>query len=82
MDAGLLLQYVVIALAVVASLAYVVRRQFPGSVRRARIACAVPLVREGRAPWLRRVGLWIAPAPRNGGASGDDGCGSCKSCKP
>ncbi|MGN6112484.1 MAG: DUF6587 family protein [Luteimonas sp.] len=81
MDAGLLLQYVVIALAVLASLAYVVRRQFPGGVRRARIACAVPLVREGRAPWLRRIGLWIAPPPRGGGG-GDDGCGTCKSCKP
>ena len=81
MDAGLLLQYVVIAVAVAASLAYVVRRQFPAAVRRARIACAVPLVREGRAPWLRRVGLWIAPEPRTG-AGGDDGCGSCKACKP
>ena len=80
MDAGLLLQYVVIAVAVIASLAFVVRRQFPAGVRRARIACAVPLVREGRAPWLRRIGLWIAPAPR-GGAGGDDGCGGCDACK-
>ena len=82
MDAGLLLQYVVVGLAVLASLAFVVRRQFPGSVRRARIACAVPLVREGRAPWLRRIGLWIAPEPRPGGAPADDGCGTCKACKP
>ena len=81
MDAGLLLQYVVIAVAVVASLAFVVRRQFPAGVRRARIACAVPLVREGRAPWLRRIGLWIAPEPRNG-AGGDDGCDGCNACKP
>jgi hypothetical protein len=81
MDAGLLLQYAVIAVAVVASLVFVVRRQFPAGVRRARIACAVPLVREGRAPWLRRIGLWIAPAPR-GGAGGGDGCGGCDACKP
>jgi hypothetical protein len=81
MDAGLLLQYAVIALAVLASVVFVVRRQFPGAVRRARIACAVPLVREGRAPWVRRVGLWIAPAPRNGPGD-DDGCGGCKACKP
>ena len=81
MDAGLLLQYMVIAVAVVASAVFVVRRQFPAGVRRARIACAVPLVREGRAPWLRRIGLWIAPAPRSG-TGGDDGCGSCNACKP
>ena len=79
MDAGLLLQYLAVAAAVLASAAFVVRRQFPGAVRRARIACAVPLVREGRAPWLRRVGLWIAPEPRS---AGDDGCGSCNACKP
>lgn len=81
MDAGLLLQYAVIAVAVVASAVFVVRRQFPAGVRRARIACAVPLVREGRAPWLRRIGLWIAPAPRTG-TGGDDGCGGCNACKP
>ena len=81
MDAGLLLQYAVIAVAVIASVAFVVRRQFPAGVRRARIACAVPLAREGRAPWLRRIGLWIAPAPRSG-TGGDDGCGSCNACKP
>ena len=77
MHAGMLVQYVVIALAVLLSAGFVVQKQFPAGVRRLRIACAVPLVREGRAAWLRRFGRWLAPEPRSG-----DGCGGCSSCKP
>ncbi|MFD0738528.1 DUF6587 family protein [Lysobacter koreensis] len=79
MDAGLLVQYAVIALAVVLSAGYVARRQFPGPVRRLRIACAVPMVRDGRPSWLRSVGLWIAPPALDG----DGACGSgCNGCGP
>jgi len=78
MHAGMLVQYVVIALAVLLSAGFVVQKQFPAGVRRLRIACAVPLVREGRAPWLQRLGRWLAPAPRLGEGS----CGGCNSCKP
>lgn len=77
MDAGLLLQYLLIALAALASTAFVLHKQFPAGVRRLRIACAVPLVRVGRPPWLRRVGRWIAPAPRAAGT-----CGGCNGCDP
>jgi hypothetical protein len=77
MDAGLLAQYAVIAIAVLISIGFVAKKQFPAGVRRLRIACAVPLVREGRAPWLRRLGKWMAPAPRTAG-----GCGGCNSCDP
>ena len=76
MAAGLLLQYVLVALAVLASAAFIVRRQFPQAVRQARIACAVPMVREGRAAWLRRLGVWIAPRPR----AGETACGGCDGC--
>jgi hypothetical protein len=79
MDAGLLLQYLAIALAVAASVVVVARNRFPASVRRLRIACAIPLVREGRVAWLQRLGRLVAPAPL---AGGDDGCGACNSCKP
>ncbi|MGN6512713.1 MAG: DUF6587 family protein [Lysobacteraceae bacterium] len=78
MRAGLLAQYVVVALAVVLSLVVVARKQFPESLRRLRIACAIPLVREGRAAWLQRLGRWLAPPPRLGG--GGDGCGGCNGC--
>lgn len=76
MDVGLFTQYVVIALAVLLSAGVVAQKQFPAGVRRMRIACAVPLVREGRAPWLRRIGRWLAPKPHEA----DSGCGSCDRC--
>lgn len=78
MVAGLLLQYVVIALAVVLSAGYVVKRQWPGPVRRLRIACALSLLRDGRAAWLGRIGRWIAPPVQgsDAGACGT-GCGGC-----
>jgi hypothetical protein len=77
MDAGLLAQYIVIALAVVVSAGFVAKRQFPQGVRRLRVACAVPLVREGRPAWMRRLGRWLAPVPT--GSGGD--CGGCNGCK-
>lgn len=78
MGTGLLLQYLVVAIAVVLSMAFVANKQFPDGVRRLRIACALPLMREQRAPWLQRVGRWLAPAP-----VGDAGsCGGCNSCGP
>ena len=76
MDTGLLVQYAVIALAVLLSLWFVAKRQFPGALRRARLALAVPLVREGRPGWMRRLGRRIAPATAAGGNS----CGGCNGC--
>ena len=78
MTASLLAQYAVIALAVLLSTAYVVRRQFPAGVRRLRIACALPLVREGRSLWLQRLGRYIAPASLSAGTE----CGGCNHCGP
>ena len=76
MDPGLLLQYLVVALAVVASAVVVMRKQFPNATRRLRIALALPLLREGRAAWMKSAGRIIAPAPR---AQGKD-CGGCDGC--
>ena len=78
MDAGLLAQYVVIAIAVLVSAVVVARKQFPSGVRRLRIACALPLVRDGRPQWMRELGKRIAPAPRAGGPN----CGGCDNCGP
>ena len=79
MGAALFAQYVVIALAVLASVAFVAQSRWPAGVRRARIACAVPLVRETRPAWLRKVGRWIAPPARGGAGGCDDGCDGCSS---
>jgi hypothetical protein len=76
MDAGMLAQYTVIVIAVLLSIAFVAKKQFPAGLRRLRIVCAVPLVREGRNPWLQRMGRWLAPAPVTN--AGD--CGGCTSC--
>ncbi|MCF7220778.1 hypothetical protein L3V18_03095 [Lysobacter sp. TLK-CK17T] len=78
METGLLLQYLLIALAVVASAAYVLNRQLPAFTRRLRVACAVPMVRERRPGWMRALGRWIAP--RATGAAG--ACGGCDGCGP
>ncbi len=76
MDAWLLFQYAVIALAVLASAWVVAVKQFPGGVRRVRVALAMPLLREGRPAWLRAAGGWIAPP----GQGGTGNCGGCKDC--
>jgi len=74
--ASLLAQYVLIALAVLASAGFVARRQFPGSVHKLRIICAVPLLRTGTPGWLRVFGRAIAPPT----ATANSACGSCNGC--
>ena len=78
MSAGLLLQYVVIALAVLASVAVVMKRQFPNATRRLRVACALPLVREDKPAWMQKLGRWIAPE----GKAVSKECGGCDGCEP
>lgn len=76
MDASLALQYTVIAIAVIVSAWVVAKKQFPGSLRKARIAIALPLLREQRPDWLKRIGRWVAPPGQFGGKS----CGGCNGC--
>lgn len=78
MGTGLLLQYAVIALAVLVSAWVVLKKQFPGTVRRLRGAAALALLKPQRAAWLQGLGRWIAPPASNGSA----GCGGCDSCGP
>ncbi|MGX9188851.1 DUF6587 family protein [Stenotrophomonas sp. Ker107b] len=81
MEAGLLLQYVVIALAVVVSAWVVMKKQFPGTVRKARGAIALGLVKPQRAAWLQALGRKIAP-PATGSGGACDGCDSCGPTPP
>ena len=76
MSTGLLVQYLLIALAVCVSAVVVIRNQYPGATRRLRIALALPLLRDGAPIGLKKIGRWIAPQPA---ASGKD-CGGCNSC--
>ena len=79
MSGGLLLQYLAVALAVALSAGYVVLSRFPGTVRRLRVALALPLLRAERARPLRAIGKWLAPQP----SVPADACGSgCDGCDP
>ena len=78
MSTWLLLQYVVIALAVLLSVWVVAKKQFPGGVRKLRVAIALPLLREGKPSWMRTVGFWISPV----GRSETSACGGCDNCGP
>lgn len=76
MEPGLLVQYVVVALAVLASVGVVMRKQFPEATRKLRIAFALRVMGQGAGPWRRALGRRIAPVPRAGAANcpGCDGC--------
>ena len=78
MDKGLLLQYLIIGLAVLVSAWVVLKKQFPGVVRKLRGSLALWLVKPQRSPRLQAWGRRLAPpAASNAGA-----CGSCNSCGP
>lgn len=78
MSGSLLVQYLLIALAVLVSTWVVLKKQFPGTTRRLRTAVALPLLRFGRPGWMQSLGRRIAPpAARDAG-----GCGGCSSCGP
>ncbi|WP_303639013.1 MULTISPECIES: DUF6587 family protein [Stenotrophomonas] len=78
MDAGLLVQYLIIAVAVLVSAWVVLKKQAPGTARRLRGALALALLKPGRAAWLQALGRKIAP-PASGSAGA---CGGCDSCGP
>ncbi|MBB4595204.1 MULTISPECIES: DUF6587 family protein [Xanthomonas] len=78
MDLSLTVQYVVIAIAVLVSLWVVMKKQFPGTLRRLRGALALALLRAGRPAWMQAVGRRVAPPAAQGAAS----CGGCDSCGP
>jgi len=78
MSTGLLLQYVVVVLIVMVSAWVVLKKQFPGTVRKARGAIALGLVKPQRAAWLQALGRKIAPSASGGGGA----CGGCDSCGP
>lgn len=76
---SLLLQYVAIAVAVLLSVWVVAKKQLPGSVRKLRVAIALPLLREGKPAWLRSIGRRVSPVV---GKAGDSACGGCDNCGP
>jgi len=73
---ALWLQYAIIAVAVLLSAWVVAKKQFPRALRKLRIALALPLLREEKPAWQRKLGRWLAP---EAGVAGD-ACGGCDGC--
>jgi hypothetical protein len=76
MSASLTLQYLIIAVAVLVSAWVVAKKQFPGSIRKLRVAVALRLLQERRSAWQRALGRRIAPP----GSTGGPGCAGCTGC--
>ena len=72
-----MLQELIVGVLVLGAAAFVLHDRAPALSRRLRVALAVPLVRDRRPGWVRRVGRWIAP-PR----LASNGCGGCSGCEP
>ena len=78
MDTSLLIQYIIIAVAVLVSAWVVAKKQFPGSVRKLRVSIALQLLREGSPSWMQSLGRWVSPVKQ----SSNDACGGCDNCGP
>jgi hypothetical protein len=77
MSAWDLLETLVLALAVFASLLVVWRAVHPDSLRRARADLALAWLAPGRARWVKALGRRIAPKPRVADAGRRSACGGC-----
>jgi len=80
MSAGLLTQYLVIALLVLGSALYTFRKLAPQLTTRWQAAASASLDKPWRAPWARRLGRRLQPKSATGNCG--DGCGTCGSCGP
>jgi hypothetical protein len=78
-----IVQAVVLALALLASLLAAFRKLLPRTARRVQAQLSAALERPGRAAAVRRLGRWLQPAEaKSGGCGSGDGCSSCGGCAP
>ena len=78
MSEGLLVQYVVIGLVVLASALLVFRKLAPKLTNRWLAAASIHFSRSGRAAWVRAFGQRLQPKQATGNCS--DGCSTCGAC--
>ncbi|SHM05909.1 DUF6587 family protein [Rhodanobacter sp. OK091] len=78
MSAGMLAQYMVIGLIVLASALLVFRKLAPKLTNRWLAAASIHFSRSGRAAWLRALGQRLQPKQATGNCS--DGCSTCGAC--
>jgi hypothetical protein len=79
-SASLLLQYVVIGLAVLASALYAFRKLAPQITNRWLAAASIRFSAPGHAAWVRAFGRRLQPKQATGSCS--DGCSTCGACGP
>lgn len=75
---SIVVQYLLVALAVLWSVIYLLRRQFPVVVRRLRVTLALRMLAGSRPAWQQRLGRRLAPAPATSAVcAAGSACGGC-----
>jgi hypothetical protein len=77
---SLLIQYIVIALIVLASALYAFRKLAPLLTNRWLASASIHFSQPGHAAWVRAVGRHLQPKQATGNCS--DGCSTCGACGP
>ena len=80
MSTSLLVQYIVIALAVLGSLLMVIRKLAPKFSNRLMAAASIRYNQPKRSAWVRALGRSLQPKQATGDCS--DGCSTCGACGP
>jgi hypothetical protein len=80
MSTGLLVQYVIVGLIVLASVLIVFRKLAPKLINRWFAAASIHFSQPGRAAWVRAFGRHLQPKEATGNCS--DGCSTCGACGP
>ncbi|MCX7513460.1 DUF6587 family protein [Frateuria hangzhouensis] len=78
-----IIQAVVLALVLLASLLAAFRKLLPQTAKRMQSRLSAALDRPARGAIVRRLGRWLQPAEaKSGGCGSGDGCNSCGGCAP
>lgn len=80
MTTGLLVQYLVIGLAVLASALYAFRKLAPQLTNRWLALASIHFGQPGQAAWMRLLARRLQPKQATGNCS--DGCSTCGACGP
>lgn len=80
MSTNLLVQYIVIALVVLASTLYALRKLAPSMTSRWLASASMHFSQPGHAAWVRAFGRRLQPKQATGDCS--DGCSTCSACGP
>jgi hypothetical protein len=79
-NAGLLVQYVVIGMVVLASALYAFRKLAPQLTNRWLAVASIRFSEPKHAAWMRALGRRMQPKQATGNCS--DGCSTCGACGP